>query len=113
MNICGHNRYVHELAVWGGHHLARVWNTTLLHPDSMTGFMINVRLPTNDPKVANSLASSLIHSYDTYMIVIADDSSGEQTILYTRLSAQIYLEREDFITLGQRVLDLLATIKPS
>ena len=47
--------YGHHLAVWGGHHLAEQFGTSVMSPASMTAWITNIELPM---RVAEQMASS-------------------------------------------------------
>jgi len=94
--------YVTGLARWAGTYLAQKWDTQVLCPSHMQAFMFNVQLPTNSTAVAAALQQRLDVDYDTYIVVLPLGS-----LIYARLSAQVYLERSDFIRLGDLVLELL------
>ena len=102
--------YIHNLALWASDYLSQLWNTKVLQPPEMTGFMTNIQLPTDDIGVANSVFTSLKQDYDIYFIIAsyADAESGKE-VVYTRLSLQIYLEKEDIERFGHLVLKLVDT----
>jgi hypothetical protein len=80
-------------------------------PEDMSGFMVNVILPTSHPEAASYVTSTLNSTYNIYMVTgsVVDSRPGRvgTPILFTRLSAQIYLELSDFTQLGKLVPDLL------
>jgi len=94
--------YLHELAWFAGNYLAAKWNTGLLVPEHMCGSLIDIELPLSSMEEAEALRAYLFQVYNTYFIV-----HQLQNKIYTRLSAQIYLEEEDFILFGDRVLEFL------
>lgn len=95
--------YNHELAVWAAYTLAAMWNTEVLTNNNATiGAMLTVRLPTNDMGAAAALQARLQQDYDTYIVVFPF-----QNRVWTRLSAQIYLEKADFVELGTLISQLL------
>lgn len=95
--------YNHELAVWAAYALAQMWNTEVLTNNNATmGSMATIRLPTSDMATAQALQSRLQFDYDTYIVVFPFQGK-----IWTRLSAQIYLEKADFVELGNLVLRLL------
>ena len=66
----------------------------------MTSAMCNVRLPAaaQSTEVAQDLMSRLLDEYNSYIVVyLADD------VWYTRLSAQVYLSRKDFVHMADAV----------
>ena len=84
-------------------------------PEDMSGFMVNVILPTSDPEAVTYLTSTLNSTYNIYMVAssVVDSRPGRvgTSIMFTRLSAQIYLELSDFTQLGKLVPDLLAAFQ--
>ena len=56
----------------------------------MQAFMVNVVLPTNSTAAAALLQQRLDIDYDTYIVVVP---LGGSDVIYTRLSAQVYLQR--------------------
>lgn len=94
--------YNRDLAVWAGQYLARAWGTECLGTDGFAGAMANVRLPVSDLIQATLLSKELGATYDTVVVVFAFAGS-----IWMRVSAQIFLERSDFVLLAERVLCLL------
>lgn len=78
------------LASWAGSYLSALWKTRVLCPPHMQGFMVNVVLPTNSSAAAALLQQRLDIDYDTYIVVVP---LGGSDVIYTRLSAQVYLQR--------------------
>lgn len=102
--------YCHNLAVMGGRALAEAWGTSLLVPEDMSGFMINVILPSTDPDAVAYMRETLDQKFGIYIVYDMIPSSLSNTgkdILFTRLSAQVYLELSDFTQLGELVPRLL------
>ena len=74
----------------------------------MSGFMVNVILPSSDLPAVTYVAESLNSTYNIYLVTgSVPDSRLDQPILFTRLSAQVYLEMDDFTQLGVLVPALL------
>lgn len=97
--------YMRELCAWATDHLVDAWGTEAIAPAHMTAMaMGNVRIPTTDPEKAAVLAKRVYDEYDIYIVVYR--SGGDKW--WIRLSAQIYLEKDDFVRTGQAVLDVLA-----
>jgi len=97
--------YMRELSAWATEHLSRAWGTEAIAPAHMTAMsMSNVRVPTTDPEKAATLASRVYDEYDIYIVVYR--AAGDQW--WVRLSAQIYLEKDDFVRMGEAVLAVLA-----
>lgn len=55
--------YIHNLAVDGGNLLASAWGTETLVPDHMIGAMVNVRIPSTNATLMNSLPKTLLDKY--------------------------------------------------
>lgn len=130
--------YCHTLAVQAGQFLADRWGTSLLVPNGMSGFMVNVVLPSQNRTAIEEMQATLnsTYSYNIYMVaapakpavartdVVHDngyadfqryrsecdnESSMDCDVVYiTRLSAQVYLELAHFRILGDLVPQLLA-----
>jgi selenocysteine lyase/cysteine desulfurase len=92
------------LGRWAGDYLVGLWGTRRLCPREMEAFMINVELPTTDIEEAARMRVKMLEEEGVYMLVLRDEGSG---IVYTRLSMQVYLEREDFVRVGELVLKFL------
>eukprot|EP00386_Alphamonas_edax_P015146 GDKI01046359.1.p2 GENE.GDKI01046359.1~~GDKI01046359.1.p2 ORF type:complete len:114 (-),score=44.91 GDKI01046359.1:248-538(-) len=83
--------------------------------------MVSVQLPVSDFATATRLQKELDTLHDMYIVVFAtplpitpavpgDSSTPKvegETVVWCRLSAQIYLELGDFRRLGETVLELL------
>lgn len=106
--------YIRDLAIKAGKILTAAWNSSLLVSEDMTGYIINVILPSTDVNAIGSMAGALSSKhgfYFTYGSVNLTATTGE-TVYYTRLSAQVYLELSDFEKLAYLVLTLLAEYTP-
>ena len=102
--------YCHALAIKAGNMLANAWNTSLLVPETMTGFMVNVILPSRNKDAIIHMQEQLNSTYSIYMVVGAVPDSNDlnrDPIYATRLSAQVYLEMDDFFPLAILVPALL------
>eukprot|EP00518_Triparma_eleuthera_P010005 CAMPEP_0182479306 /NCGR_PEP_ID=MMETSP1319-20130603/33945_1 /TAXON_ID=172717 /ORGANISM="Bolidomonas pacifica, Strain RCC208" /LENGTH=421 /DNA_ID=CAMNT_0024680723 /DNA_START=190 /DNA_END=1455 /DNA_ORIENTATION=- len=100
--------YTNGLAEWASAYLAELWGTSLLSPTQFQAALFNVMLPTSDFDLATQMQSDLLNDHGVYFLSLKDEATG---IVYTRLSAQIYLERDDFVKLGELVKDYLAAAK--
>lgn len=106
--------YIHELAMQAKAYLMRLWDTPIpMAPNEMEEYMINVILPIskNDKdkkEIGLALQRYLYDTYDMYVVIAEEPSSG---LIYTRLSAQVYLEMSDFERLGKAVLAFLGPKK--
>ena len=79
--------YGHQLALWSGQYLADLWETEVLEPPDMTGWMTNIRWPTDDGALAGAVSAQLLSEYGTRFNVFTWNGG-----VYTRLSAQVYLQ---------------------
>lgn len=104
--------YCSELAQWAQTYLAQRWGTEYLLPAENTAFMIHPRVPTNDPIIATALVAALTSQYNINVVLLplTDPQTDERTYWF-RLSSQIYLERADFVALGDAVLRVLADLQ--
>ena len=64
--------------------------------------MAGVRFPTDDSELISRIVAQVWEELDCYVVVFG--WSGRN---WVRLSAQIYNEQEDFVRMGQRVLELV------
>jgi selenocysteine lyase/cysteine desulfurase len=94
--------YVRTLAISAKAHLLKFWQVDALVPDSMEEFMINIGLPKciSSIEQGKALQGWLLQEHNVYMLVLQGSD-----MFYTRLSAQVYLEMQDFERLGSLVLD--------
>jgi hypothetical protein len=67
--------------------------------------MFNVVLPTQDFELADRMQKWLLEHRNMYIVVLKEPRS---CIVYTRLSATVYLELSDFEQLAQHVLHFLS-----
>jgi hercynylcysteine S-oxide lyase len=103
--------YCHDLAIRAGNELSHAWNTTLLVGVDLTGFMVNIILPSTDVEAIAFMRDTLDIEYNIYIVydvIPADKSDTGEEIYFTRLSAQVYLELQDFMRLATLVPELLA-----
>lgn len=102
--------YIRTLAMQAKAYLMSLWETPIpMAPNEMEEYMINVVLPiSKDDKdkkeVGVALQRYLYDTHDMYVVIAEEPSSG---LIYTRLSAQVYLEMSDFERLGKAVMDFL------
>jgi len=101
------HEYNHELAVWGQEKLADVWGTDVLLPANMTGFMGHTRFPVDSLAEMGAIDNALFNNYDievtTFPLV---DPLTNATSFWIRLSAQLYLNRDDIEYLAYTVLEV-------
>ncbi|KAF9374946.1 hypothetical protein CPB97_011802 [Podila verticillata] len=93
--------YTHNLALEGGKAIAKILGSSVLTPDDhQVANMVNIRLPFKDlshPKLS-SPAHLMNLLMDRYNLFTPSFKHGGN--MYTRVSAQIYLELSDFVRLG-------------
>jgi len=97
--------YIHKLAVEGGDLLARLWGTDLLVPHNMIGAMVNVRVPSDNATLMGQMPKLLLDRFDTWVPFFQLQGG---TTWYTRVSAQIFNQIEDFQMLGDAVKQILS-----
>jgi hypothetical protein len=90
-------------------YLMDLWKVDAMAPNSMEEFMINILLPEaiHTQEMATELMNYLLREHQMYIRIAYHGPSG---ILYTRLSSQIYLEMDDFVKLGDLVLQFCSSI---
>ena len=98
--------YCRNLALSAKHYLMELWEVQAMVPDEMEEFMINIGLPVgiDSIEMGKALMEHLQTQHGIYMLALYDGPSGR---FYTRLSAQVYLELQDFQRLGILVLDFV------
>lgn len=72
--------------------------------------MVNVILPSTNSSAISSMRNELDEVYNIYIVydsVPAELSKTNEIIYFTRLSAQIYLDYNDFMKLKDLVPELL------
>ncbi|CAO3565573.1 unnamed protein product [Mortierella alpina] len=103
--------YMHSLATEGGRVMAEILGTNVLTPhDHQVGSMFDVRLPIKDlnhPKIATPdyLIKHLLNKYNLFT-----PSYKHGGYFWTRVSAQIYLEIEDFVNLANAWKEVIAEL---
>ncbi|KAG0317130.1 hypothetical protein BGZ99_006502 [Dissophora globulifera] len=92
--------YTHALAIEGGHAIAKILGTNVLTPyDHQVGNMVNIRLPLKNPDHPNARFQWFVDTLlDRYNFFTPTFKHGGQW--WTRISAQIYLELDDFVRFG-------------
>lgn len=100
--------YCRTLAADAAGLLVQMWGTELLVPLNMTSFLFTVILPTTDVDAVAYAQSTMDHQYHIYFVYdqYTDPSTGN-TLLFTRLSAQVYLELSDFRRFAELMPQLL------
>ena len=100
--------YNHALAWWAGQHLAQRWGTTFATPEAMIGSMVNVTLPR---ALADADAASVRARLGDVGIEVPVFAHPHGLTL--RVSAQIYVGRDDIDRLGDAVLAMAAEMTSS
>ncbi|MEP7202981.1 MAG: aminotransferase class V-fold PLP-dependent enzyme [Ilumatobacteraceae bacterium] len=96
-------RYNHDLAWWAGQYLADRWDTRFTTPEEMIGSMVNVRLPAefgSSWDEAERVRASL--EAEGFEVPLYSGPDG----LTTRISTQIYCDRNDIEALSDAVVKL-------
>lgn len=102
--------YLHELAAWGGELLADRFGTHLVAPMNMTAGLLTVGLPVptslspeDQSSCALMIKEELLARHQMQIIPFTiTGASGLQHV--ARISAQVYLERQDFEDLAANTL---------
>lgn len=102
-------KYNHELAKWAGDYLAERWNTSVLtYDESMLNSMVNVVAPTQNYTLCSKSVSKLLSEHDMELTGAATlDADHGDVACYLRLSAQVFLEKSDFVQLGELMWEYL------
>jgi len=102
--------YTHGLARWAGEHLSAVWHTKVLDSGpSQANSMLNIVVPTANHTACLQVVHTLHASHGIYVNSCFQlDAEHGAIASYFRLSAQIFLQRSDFVKLGELVPKLLA-----
>jgi selenocysteine lyase/cysteine desulfurase len=105
-------KYNHDLAIWTQNYLAKRWNSEVLVPDSMTGFMANVRIPqikTEDQMIwlRRDLlrGKNISFAYSPIIHPITKEGS-----FWLRISAQIYVEKNDIENFAKAIEESLTRL---
>eukprot|EP01017_Pseudomicrothorax_dubius_P005914 TRINITY_DN11607_c0_g1_i3.p1 TRINITY_DN11607_c0_g1~~TRINITY_DN11607_c0_g1_i3.p1 ORF type:complete len:218 (-),score=38.65 TRINITY_DN11607_c0_g1_i3:6-599(-) len=96
-------RYNRDLAWKAANRMSEIWGTELLVRNStLQAALVNIRMPTDDPKVAAWISEQLLLRFNTYLPPITFNGK-----VYTRISANIFNELADFEYGAYSVLNLL------
>eukprot|EP00668_Euglena_longa_P016643 GGOE01020931.1.p1 GENE.GGOE01020931.1~~GGOE01020931.1.p1 ORF type:complete len:426 (+),score=95.97 GGOE01020931.1:48-1325(+) len=88
--------YNHELAMAGAQLCATTWRTSLLVAPELCAAMANVVLPSDDPAAVEAMQLALDRDHNVYIVCDSVPGPAGRRIFFTRLSAQVYVELEDF-----------------
>ena len=117
--------YLHSLATWAAAMLSKRWGTEAVAPENMTAGLITVRLPipmswsgAAQAACATAVAGpegGLVKTYQMQIIPfpLPLDGIGPSLGWWARISAQVYLSREDFHALANHTLELAAQCNQS
>ena len=101
--------YTHSLAKWAGEHLSGVWKTRVLNGAEADerNSMVNVEVPVSAEQCGKLVKA--LHDDEGLYVIGSTAASGPYPSVpgfkcFFRLSAQVYLERSDFVRLGEAVL---------
>jgi len=98
--------YTHGLGRWAGDYLTDKFNTMRLSPPEFEANLINIVLPTDDFELASKMQQDLYDDHGVYMLALKDEPTG---LVFTRLSTQIYLDKSDFVRVGDLIQEYLKT----
>ncbi|CAF1424330.1 unnamed protein product [Adineta steineri] len=101
--------YNHQLAIQAGNLLAQMWNSSVLISDEKyLSTMNNVELPfiIDTLDKMNILYQNLINKHNIFLPMFEFDKK-----FYCRISAQIYMELNDYQTVGHIVLNAISNMK--
>jgi selenocysteine lyase/cysteine desulfurase len=101
--------YNHQLAIQAGNLLAQMWNSSILiSNEKYISTMNNVELPLMIDTLdkMNTLYQKLINEHNIFLPMFQFDNK-----FYCRISAQIYMELNDYQTVGNIVLNKISNIK--
>ena len=73
----------------------------------MSAFLFSIILPSTDAEALAYVQSTLDSQYSMYMVYGSIVTAKNETVFFTRLSSQVYLEVNDFLQLGELVPRLL------
>ena len=100
----------HDLVIAGARHCVVKWGTFMLCPENSYGVMADIVLPSTDYEKVLKVVKRLEEDDDTYFLAKEYMVGGEMRII-SRISANLYLEQSDFITLAEKVLQYLDDAK--
>lgn len=101
--------YTSTLALWAAHYLGALWAVAPMAPDALyaNSSLVNVQIPTDDAGACGALRSTLRGTYGLSMSGWTSIAGPPLIQCYFRLSGQVYLERADFVRLGDLTLQIL------
>jgi len=108
--ICQYNS---RLAAEGGALCATMWNTDFIVAPELCGFMVNVGLPVATAAAMETLQRTLDVDHNVYIVCSEVRDTSGRSMFFTRLSAQVYLDLNDFRMLAELVLELVGAPSPS
>jgi len=110
--------YLHELAAYALESLPDRWSTEAVAPISMTGGLVTIRLPipldwtpAAQSTCAAAIGNTLRDSYGMQIIPFTLKMHN-RTVHVARISAQVYLSKEDFDALAENTLVVAKLCSP-
>ena len=95
--------YIHNLAINGGNEIINIWGTNrVMNNDDNIGAMVNIRFPTQNKTEIDIIMDTMFNEYNTFVPII--EWLG---VYYARISAQIFVDLDDFIWYANSVLNVL------
>ena len=101
---------MHELAVKAGQLMAKIFKTNVLFEDESSRYaaMVDVRLPTQNETLVNSIPLQLLSKYDTWVPTYDIGAfGGAEGEYYVRVSCQVYNEISDIEFLANAILAII------
>ena len=98
-------KYIHDIAWASAKELSTLWKTRILvSNEAMNPALVCIEIPCN-LETGRKVQDVLYSKYDTVIILLQT-----RDISYIRISGQIYLEVQDFVTMATRFLEILETL---
>jgi hypothetical protein len=95
--------YNHKLAIRAGVIISHIWDTdVLINDSSKIGAMVNIRISSIDGDKIKKAQEKTLFKNNCYVVFFKFEGK-----YYTRISAQIYNEENDYITAAKLFLDNL------
>ena len=101
---------MHEFSVKDGQLMAKIFKTNVLFEDDSSQYaaMVDVRLPTQNETLVNSIPLQLLSKYDTWVPTYDIGAfGGAEGEYYVRVSCQVYNEISDIEFLANAILAII------
>jgi isopenicillin-N epimerase len=96
----------HQMAIKCGRYLCNLWKTEMLVPETMVGAMVTIRVPSFQGRSKIAYTGDLHEElYKRQIQVPVFAFNGKK---YIRVSIHVYNHEEEWIKLGQAVLEILS-----